>query len=165
MLAGIFKRNLKSDRRIAVRAEIIDTGNPRIAAARITISAPANNLFDFIANPKNHPKIDGSNMVRGKAYGPNKLKLSSWFLMRQFRLLPYFMPNKIVEFAESKLIAWRNISPSRWRYEFKSLGEGSTQVTQYLDCSNTPEKLAKSELSWAAKAMAKTLVRFKEYFE
>ena len=148
-----------------MRAEIIDTGNPRVAAARITINAPANRLFDFIANPKNHPKIDGSNMVRGKAYGPSKLKLNSWFLMRQFRLIPYFMPNKIVEFEEGKVIAWRNASPSRWRYEFKPLSDGSTEVTQYLDCSNTPEKLAKSELSWAAKAMSKTLVRFKQYFE
>ncbi len=53
-----------------MRAEIIDSGNPRVAAARITINAPANKLFDFIANPKNHPKIDGSKMVRSKAYGP-----------------------------------------------------------------------------------------------
>jgi hypothetical protein len=148
-----------------MRAEIIDSGNPRVAAARITINAPANKLFDFIANPKNHPKIDGSKMVRGKAYGPSRLKLNSWFLMRQFRLIPYFMPNKIVEFEEGRLIAWRNASPSRWRYEFVALPEGASQVTQYLDCSRTPSNLAKSELSWAAKAMAKTLVRFKEHIE
>ena len=148
-----------------MRAEIVNTGNPRIAAARLVIERPATDLFNFIANPKNHPKIDGSKMVRGKAYGPSRLQLNSWFLMRQYRLIPYLMPNKIVEFEEGKLIAWRNASPSRWRYEFKPLSDGSTEVTQYLDCSNTPEKLAKSELSWAAKAMAKTLVRFKQYFE
>ena len=148
-----------------MRAEIVNTGNPRIAAARLVIERPATDLFNFIANPKNHPKIDGSKMVRGKAYGPNRLKLNSWFLMRQFRLIPYLMPNKIVEFEEGKLIAWRNASPSRWRYEFKPLSATSTEVTQYLDCSNSPEKLAKSELSWAAKVMAKTLVRFKEQVE
>lgn len=148
-----------------MRAEIIDSGNPKVAAARITINAPANKLFDFIANPKNHPKIDGSKMVRGKAYGPSRLKLNSWFLMRQFRLIPYLMPNKIVEFEEGKLIAWRNASPSRWRYEFKPLDAESTEITQYLDCSKSPENLAKSELSWAAKAMARTLVRFKEHIE
>ena len=148
-----------------MQAEIVNTGNPRIAAARLVIERPAIDLFNFIANPKNHPKIDGSKMVRGKAYGPSRLKLNSWFLMRQFRLIPYLMPNKIVEFEEGKLIAWRNASPSRWRYEFKSLSATSTEVTQYLDCSNSPEKLAKSELSWAAKAMAKTLVRFKEQVE
>jgi len=63
------------------------------------------------------------------------------------------------------LIAWRNASPSRWRYEFKPLDAESTEVTQYLDCSQSPENLAKSELSWAAKAMARTLVRFKEHIE
>ena len=150
-----------------MKAEIINTDNPRLAAARIVINKPASELFDFIANPKNHPKIDGSKMVRGKAYGPKRLSINSWFVMRQLRLgkIPYFMPNKVVEFEEGKLIAWRNASPSRWRYEFVAQSDGTTQVTQYLDCSRTPSKLAKSELSWAAKAMAKTLVRFKEQIE
>jgi len=150
-----------------VKAEIINTGNPRLAAALIVINKPATELFDFIANPKNHPKIDGSKMVRGKAYGPKRLSINSWFVMRQLRLgkIPYLMPNKVVEFEEGKLIAWRNALPSRWRYEFVTQSDGTTQVTQYLDCSQTPSKLVKSELSWAPKAMAKTLVRFKEHIE
>jgi hypothetical protein len=60
-----------------MKAEIINTGNPRLAAARIVINKPATELFDFIANPKNHPKIDGSKMVRGKAYGPKRLSINS----------------------------------------------------------------------------------------
>jgi hypothetical protein len=148
-----------------VKAEILNTGNPQIAAARIVINKSASELFSFIANPKNHPKIDGSKMVRGKAYGPKRLSLNSWFVMRQVRIIPYFMPNKVVEFEEGKLLAWRNASPSRWRYEFVAQSHDSTQVTQYLDCSHTPSKLAKNELSWAAKAMAKTLVRLKEQIE
>jgi hypothetical protein len=39
-----------------MKAEILDTGNPKIAGARIVINRPASELFDFIANPKNHPK-------------------------------------------------------------------------------------------------------------
>ncbi len=150
-----------------MKAEILDTGNPRLAAARIVINKPASELFDFIANPRNHPKIDGSKMVRGKAYGPKRLSMNSWFVMRQLRFgkIPYLMPNKVVEFEEGKLIAWRNASPSRWRYEFVAQSDATTQVTQYLDCSHTGTKFAKSELSWAAKAMAKTLVRFKEHIE
>jgi hypothetical protein len=150
-----------------MQAEILDTGNPKIAGARIVINRPASELFNFIANPKNHPKIDGSKMVRGKAYGPKRLSINSWFVMRQLRFgkIPYLMPNKVVEFEEGKLIAWRNASPSRWRYEFVAQSDATTQVTQYLDCSHTGTKFAKSELSWAAKAMAKTLVRFKEHIE
>ena len=150
-----------------MQAEILDTGNPKIAGARIVINRPASELFNFIANPKNHPKIDGSKMVRGKAYGPKRLSINSWFVMRQLRFgkIPYLMPNKVVEFEEGKLIAWRHASPSRWRYEFVAQSDATTQVTQYLDCSHTGTKFAKSELSWAAKAMAKTLVRFKEHIE
>ena len=111
-----------------MKAEIINTGNPRLAAARIVINKPATELFDFIANPKNHPKIDGSKMVRGKAYGPKRLSMNSWFVMRQLRLgkIPYLMPNKVVEFEEGKLIAWRNASPSRWRYEFVAQSDATT---------------------------------------
>jgi len=150
-----------------MQAEILDTGNPKIAGARIVINRPASELFNFIANPKNHPKIDGSKMVRGKAYGPKRLSINSWFVMRQLRFgkIPYLMSNKVVEFEEGKLIAWRHASPSRWRYEFVAQSDATTQVTQYLDCSHTGTKFAKSELSWAAKAMAKTLVRFKEHIE
>ena len=150
-----------------MQAEILDTGNSKIAGARIIINRPASELFNFIANPKNHPKIDGSKMVRGKAYGPKRLSINSWFVMRQLRFgkIPYLMSNKVVEFEEGKLIAWRHASPSRWRYEFVAQSDATTQVTQYLDCSHTGTKFAKSELSWAAKAMAKTLVRFKEHIE
>jgi hypothetical protein len=148
-----------------MRAEIIDTGNQKIVAARIVINKSASELFEFIANPKNHPLIDGSKMVRGKAYGSNKLKLNSWFLMRQFRVVPYLIPNKVVEYEFGRVIAWRNASPSRWRYEFRELPDGTTEVTQTLDCTNSPDKLAASECSWAAKAMAKTLVRLKEHFD
>ncbi len=148
-----------------MKAEILNTGNPQIVAARIVINKSASELFSFIANPKNHPKIDGSKMVRGKAYGPKRLSLNSWFVMRQWRILPYFMPNKVVEFEEGKLLAWRNALPNRWRYEFISLPDGATQVTQYLDCSYTSSKLAKRDLSWAPKAMAKTLVRLKDQVE
>ncbi len=78
-----------------MQAEILDTGNSKIAGARIIINRPASELFNFIANPKNHPKIDGSKMVRGKAYGPKRLSINSWFVMRQLRLgkIPYLMPN------------------------------------------------------------------------
>jgi hypothetical protein len=66
---------------------------------------------------------------------------------------------------EGKLTALRNTSPSRWRYEFKTLYAESTEVTQYMECFKSPGNLAESEISWAAKAMAKTLLRFKEQIE
>ena len=144
-----------------MQAEILDTGNPKIAGARIVINKSASELFNFIANPKNHPKIDGSKMVRGKAYGPKRLSMNSWFVMRQLRFgkIPYLMPNKVVEFEEGKLIAWRNALPSRWRYEFVAQSDGTTQVTQYLDCTQTPSKLVKSELSWAPKALQRFSIK------
>jgi len=49
-----------------VRAEIFETGNERVKAARIIIDAPAAKIFDLLANPSRHKEIDGSNTIRGK---------------------------------------------------------------------------------------------------
>jgi len=42
-----------------VRAEIFETGNERVKAARIIIDAPAAKIFDLLANPSRHKEIDG----------------------------------------------------------------------------------------------------------
>ena len=41
-----------------VRAEIFETGDPRVKAARIVIDAPAAKIFDLLANPVRHKEID-----------------------------------------------------------------------------------------------------------
>ena len=50
---------------MSLRAEIIDTGVDYLYKAKLIIDKPAQEIFDYIAVPKNHSKFDGSGMVQG----------------------------------------------------------------------------------------------------
>lgn len=148
-----------------LRAEILNSGEKYLVGARITIDAPAAKIFSFIANPHNHAKIDGSKMVKGRMVGPEKLNLGSKFYMRMRKGLPYIMKNQVVEFRENELLGWKPLARNTWRYELKQLSDGSTEVTQWMDGRKAPKILMNREITWADKAIAKTLVNLKRIIE
>lgn len=147
------------------RATILDSGEPWLVGARITINAPAEKIFSLITNPKMHPKIDGSSMVQGEMVGPDELELGSVFYMRMQLGIPYVMKNKVVEFKKNELIGWSPLGRNTWRYELKALDNGTTEVTQWMDGRKAPKLLMRREVKWAGKAMAKTLVNLKNLLE
>ena len=81
---------------MSIRAEIFDTGNPRIKSASIIINAPVSKVFDVIANPQMHPIIDGSNSVRSVIKGPSRLTLGSKFGMSMEIGIKYRITNTVV---------------------------------------------------------------------
>ena len=153
-----------------VRSDIFDTGNPKIKAARIVISANPKTIFDILANPQRHIDVDGSQTIRSNISGPERLVLGSKFGMAMRLGINYRIKNKVVEYKENELIAWRHFGQWRWRYELKDLGNGSTEVTETFDGSFAPG-LAQLWLNfrdaypWTQKAVAKSLVRLKEVAE
>ncbi len=54
--------------------------------------------------------------------------------MRMFAV-PYRISNRVVEFEEDRLIAWRHFAGHRWRYELEPLGTSTTRVTETFDYS------------------------------
>lgn len=90
-----------------IRSEILDTGIPELKSARIIIDAPAAKVFDIIARPSLHPKIDGSNSVKGVSWGPERLSLGAKFGMQMKIGIRYKITNVVVEFKENELIGWR----------------------------------------------------------
>ncbi|MDA2993225.1 MAG: polyketide cyclase / dehydrase and lipid transport, partial [Actinomycetota bacterium] len=64
-----------------VRAEILDLGLPRTTADRIIIDAPAEQIFDLIADPRAHSLFDGSGTLQGSISGPERLYLGAKFAM------------------------------------------------------------------------------------
>ena len=48
--------------------------------------------------------------------------------------LPYKIRNRVVEFEEGRLIAWRHFGGHRWRYELTPI-PGGTRVTESFDYS------------------------------
>lgn len=153
---------------MTVRAEIFDTGNPRIKSASIIINAPASKIFDVIANPQTHSIIDGSNSVRSVIKGPMRLALGSKFGMNMEIGIKYRITNTVVEFQENKLIAWRHLGRWIWRYELKEISSTQTVVIESFDGTTTPFNVwlkARKAYPYTQKAVAKTLVRLKEYCE
>ncbi|CAB4689675.1 MAG: dimethyladenosine transferase [Actinobacteria bacterium] len=107
-------------------------------SASTTIHAPAATIFDILADPRQHSRIDGSGNVRDAVSGPDRLVLGSEFGMGMKMGASYQTANTVVELEEDRLIAWRHKAPHRWRYELEPQADGSTKVTETWDISRWP---------------------------
>ena len=84
-----------------IRAEIVDTGNPKKKAASIIVNAPITQIFNLLAKPAMHPIIDGSNSVKSVIEGPERLTLGDKFSMNMRIGIKYRITNKVVEFKDA----------------------------------------------------------------
>lgn len=101
------------------------------------IAAPADVIFDILANPARHAEIDGSGTVRSaKDDAPERLELGTRFGMKMKIGVPYDMRSEVVEYEENRLIAWAHFGKHRWRYELEPNDEG-TLVTETFDWSTS----------------------------
>ena len=153
---------------MSIRADIFDTGNPRIKSASIIINAPVTRVFDVVANPHLHAVIDGSKSVKSVIYGPERLSLGDKFGMNMQIGIKYKITNTVVEYEENKVIAWRHLGRWIWRYEFREISPNQTVVTESFDGTKTPLNFwlkARKAYPFVQNAVAKTLVKLKEYCE
>ncbi len=111
------------------------------AQASIEIQATPEAVFDILADPRQHPLIDGSGTVVGSIEGPVRLTAGAEFGVGMKQGAKYRVTNRVVEFEENSLIAWRHRSPHRWRYELEPTivaGEPGARVTETWDLSPAP---------------------------
>ncbi|KQW47845.1 dimethyladenosine transferase [Nocardioides sp. Root1257] len=104
-------------------------------SASTTIAAPPETIFAILADPRQHARIDGSGTVRGSLSGPDRLELGSQFGMDMKMGAPYRIKNRVVEFEDGRLIAWRHVGAHRWRYELTPQA-GGTVVTETWDLTH-----------------------------
>jgi uncharacterized protein YndB with AHSA1/START domain len=107
----------------------------QIVSVSRVIDAPAERIFDVLADPSQHPALDGSGTVRRYRGEPQRLKLGSRFGMGMHYVVPYRIKNTVVEFEDGRLIAWRHFGGHRWRFELKPDEGGATRVTESFDWS------------------------------
>ena len=122
----------------SVRAEILPVDFPNTAAARITIEAPANKIFELIASPAAHQRFDGSGTIQRAISGPERLFLGAQFGMAMKIKVPYRIKNTVVAFEENKKITWCHMMKWTWSYELNAVSPTQTVVTESFDASNIP---------------------------
>jgi uncharacterized protein YndB with AHSA1/START domain len=108
------------------------------------IPAPAERIFDLLADPARHQDIDGSGTVKESKEGSRRLKLGDRFGMDMKMGIAYAMVSEVIEFEENRRIAWQSTSPIKvmglfvggriWRYELEPV-EGGTLVRETWDIS------------------------------
>jgi uncharacterized protein YndB with AHSA1/START domain len=97
------------------------------------IAADRQTLFDIVADPAQHPVIDGSGSVRAlRAGAPERLSLGATFSMDMRLGASYKILNRVVEFAEPEVIGWQHFNGHIWRYRFSEVA-GGTEVTEQWD--------------------------------
>ena len=108
------------------------------------IPAPAERIFDVLADPARHREIDGSGSVQATtADAPARLTLGATFQVSMKRGIGYSMVNTVTELEENRRIAWSPKPASGrgnrfvgriWRYTLEPV-EGGTKVTETWDIS------------------------------
>lgn len=120
----------------------VDTG-PKKVTRRVTVDAPASEVFALVANPHRHPELDGSGTVRDTPVtGPELLSKGAKFSvgMKQYGV-PYKITSKVTGFEKDKLVEWQHPMGHRWRWELVESAPGKTEVTETFDYSTA--KVAK----------------------
>jgi hypothetical protein len=154
----------------SIRAEILPVDFPNTAAARITIDAPAQVIFDLLANPAAHQRFDGSGTVKSLVSGPERLYLGARFGMAMKIKVPYRIKNTVVAFEENKKITWCHLMKWTWCYELQAITPNQTVVTESFDASEIPP-FAKwwlkktGAMDHNPRWMAKSLVKLKSICE
>lgn len=101
----------------------------RAVSASRTIKAPASAIFNLLADPREHARLDGSGAVGEVKEAPERLSLGAVFTMRMKLKANYTTRNVVSEFVENKVIAWHHKAGFVWRYELDEV-EDATKVTE-----------------------------------
>ena len=113
----------------------VDTG-PHTITRRVTVGAPAAELFELVAHPRQHHDLDGSGTVGATIEGPDRLSADARFTthMKQFGV-GYTITSHVTEFAEGRIIQWQHPMGHRWRWQFDAEAGDSTVITETWDYS------------------------------
>ncbi len=115
-----------------------------VVSVERVISAPADRIFDLLADPARHHDIDGSGAVRDAKKGTERLAQGATFGMGMHLAIGYSTTNTVIEFEDGKRIAWQTAPGGKfgarffggriWRYELEP-ADGGTRVRETWDIS------------------------------
>src|SRR5699024_1704350 len=109
----------------------------RIISASDTLGAPAEAIFELIADPARQPEWDGNGNLSTAEGGQRVHGVGDFFttVLTNGKV----RPNEVVEFEEGRLIAWKPSPQGQpqpghlWRWELERLDDDRTRVTHTYD--------------------------------
>lgn len=142
-------------------------GNSAVVSVQKFVPASPQQIFDLLADPRQHPLIDGSGTVQqAQQDAPERLSLGATFGMDMRMGAPYPITNTVVEFDEPERIAWRHFGGHIWRYLLEP-ADGGTTVTEQFDYTDARSQLLLRLSGFPGrnkKAMEATLDRLADHF-
>ena len=123
-----------------------DTEAPKVVSASREIAAPADKIFELIADPSLQPRWDGNDNLAEAPTGQRVRAVGDVFTMTI--TMGSVRENHVVEFEEGRLIAWRPSEPGKeppghlWRWQLESLDDARTLVTHTYDWSRLTDENA-----------------------
>src|SRR6201991_3325824 len=115
-----------------------------VVSASCEIAAPADKIFELIADPSLQPRWDGNDNLAEARTGQRVRTVGDVFTMTI--TMGSDRDNHVVEFEEGRVIAWRPSEPGKkppghlWRWELEPLDAGRTLVTHTYDWTQLTDK-------------------------
>ena len=109
----------------------------RIVTAGREIAAPAEEIFELVADPSRQPLWDGNDNLSQAAAGQRVRAVGDVFVMTISS--GSVRENHVVEFVEGRRIAWKPAEPGRttpghlWRWVLEPIDAASTRVIHTYD--------------------------------
>jgi uncharacterized protein YndB with AHSA1/START domain len=117
----------------------------KVVTASREIAAPADTIFELIADPSLQPRWDGNDNLAEARTGQRVRAVGDVFSMTITQ--GSVRDNHVVEFEEGRLIAWRPSEPGKeqpghlWRWQLESLDDSRTLVTHTYDWSRLTDEM------------------------
>jgi hypothetical protein len=142
------------------------------------IAADPHTVFELLADPRTHARLDGSGMLRGAPGGPGWLTTGDTFTMWMSQAgASYRSTNLIVEYEPDHRRAWQStgrwrgrkvVGGQRWRYLLHAHLDGTWVEHAYVglrDPAATDGLAARLHAQDARPAMERTLANLAELAE
>jgi len=132
----------------------------KVVSASREIAAPADKIFELIAEPSLQPRWDGNDNLAEAPSGQRVRTVGDVFTMTL--TMGSDRTNHVVEFEEGRLIAWQPSEPGKpppghlWRWQLEPLSELRTLVTHTYDWSllTDEQRLPRARATTADKLLA-----------
>ncbi len=140
-----------------------DAGDQVVSASQV-VAADAATIFELIADPAQQPRWDGNDNLAEAAAGQRVRAVGDVFLMTITK--GSIRENRVVEFAEGRLIAWKPNEPGKpppgqlWRWELEPVDGTHTRVRHTYDWTGlTDAKRFERARATTAERLAESLGR------